>query len=141
MSEDVDEIPRAPMQRTHGCLVVSLQVDLRDAVLQQFQKDLLEHTRLLQPKGIILDISGLTLFDSYEFAALRRAMDMARLMGCLTVLVGMQPGLAASIAEIDVNCDELLTARSLEEAFVMIDRMRTTPPLKGGDTWRRASIE
>jgi hypothetical protein len=53
----------------------------------------------------------------------------------------MQPGLAASIAEIDVNCDELLTARSLEEAFVLIDRMRITPPLNGGDTWGRASIE
>jgi rsbT antagonist protein RsbS len=141
MSEEIDEIPRAPMQRTHGCLVVSLQVDLRDAVLQQFQKDLLERTRVLQPKGIILDISGLTLFDSHEFAALRRAMDMARLMGCATVLVGMQPGLAASIAEIDVNCDELLTARSLEEAFELIDRVRMTPPLNGGDTWRRANIE
>jgi rsbT antagonist protein RsbS len=140
MSEDVDGIPRAPMQRTHGCLVVSLQVELREAVLLQFQKDLLEHTRLLQPKGIILDISGLTLFDSHEFAALRRAMDMARLMGCSTVLVGMQPGLAASIAEMDVNCDELVTARSLEEAFVLIEQMRITPPLDGGDTWRRASI-
>jgi rsbT antagonist protein RsbS len=141
MSDDVDEIPRAPMQRTHGCLVVSLQVDLRDAVLQQFQTDLLEHTRLLQPTGIILDISGLTLFDSHEFAALRRAMDMARLMGCFTVLIGMQPGLAASIAEIDVNCDELLTARSLEEAFALIDQMRIAPALNGGDTWRRANIE
>jgi rsbT antagonist protein RsbS len=141
MSDDVDEIPRAPMQRTHGCLVVSLQVDLRDAVLQQFQKDLLEQTRALQPKGIILDISGLTLFDTHEFAALRRAMDMARLMGCSTVLVGMQPGLAASIAEVDMNCDELLTARSLEEAFVLIDRMRIGPPLDGGGTWRPVSIE
>jgi rsbT antagonist protein RsbS len=141
MSDDVDEIPRAPMQRTHGCLVVSLQVDLRDAVLQQFQKDLLERTQALQPKGIILDISGLTLFDTHEFAALRRAMDMARLMGCSTVLVGMQPGLAASIAEVDVSCDELLTARSLEEAFVLIDGMRIGPPLEGGGTWRPASIE
>lgn len=124
MIDDVDEIQRVPMQRTHGCLVVSLQIDLREAVLRQFQADLLERTKALQPKGIILDISGLTLFDTHEFAGLRRAMDMARLMGCSTVLVGMQPGLAAAIAEVDVNCDELLTARSLEEAFVLLDRMR-----------------
>ncbi len=123
MTDDLDEIPRVPMQRTHGYLVVSLQVDLRDAVLRQFQSDLLERIRSLQPKGIILDISGLTLFDMHEFAILRRTMDMARLMGRVTVLVGMQPGLAASIAELDVNCDELLTARSLEEAFVLIERM------------------
>jgi rsbT antagonist protein RsbS len=126
MSDDLVEMPRVPMQRTHGCLVVSLQVDLRDAVLRQFQSDLLERTRALQPKGIILDISGLTLFDMHEFAILRRTMDMARLMGRATVLVGMQPGLAASIAELDVNCDELLTARSLEEAFALIESMTST---------------
>ncbi len=124
MMDEVDEIPRVPMQRTHGCLVVSLQIDLRDAVLRQFQVDLLERTKTLQPKGIIIDISGLTLIDTHEFAGLRRAMAMARLMGCATVLVGMQPGLAASIAEVDANCDELLTARSLEEAFLLLDGTR-----------------
>lgn len=139
--EYVDDIPRVPMQLTHGCLVVSLQVDLRDAVLRQFQKDLLERIQALQPKGIILDISGLILFDSYEFSALRRAMDMASVMGCSTVLVGMQPGLAASIAEVDVNCDELLTVRSLEEAFELIDQMRNEPPFDGGGKWRPVSIE
>ena len=123
MSDDLQELPRVPMQRTHDCLVVSLQVDLRDDVLRQFQKDLLDRVQALQPKGIILDISGMILFDTHEFAALRRTMDMARLMGCATVLVGMQPGIAASIAELDVNCDSLLTARSLEEAFALIERV------------------
>jgi rsbT antagonist protein RsbS len=124
MSDDVQDIPSVPMQRTHGCLIVSLQGDLSDTVLRQFQIDLLERTRSLQPKGVILDISGLTLFDTHEFAALRRAMDMARLMGRSSVLIGMQPGLAAAIAEVDVNCDELLTARTIEEAVALIDRMR-----------------
>jgi rsbT antagonist protein RsbS len=124
MNDDVQEIPRVPMQSTHGCLVVSLQVDLRDAVLQQFQADLLERTRTAQPKGIILDISGLILFDTHEFMAIRKAMNMVRLMGCSSVLVGMQPGLAASIAEVDVNCDELLTARNMEEAVALIERVR-----------------
>ena len=128
MSDDGGETPRAPMQRTHGCLVVSLQIDLTDAVLRRFQQDLLERTRALQPKGIVLDISGLGLFDTHEFLALRRAMDMARLMGCPTILVGMRPGVAASIAELDVNCDELLTARGFEEAISLLDRIHGGVP-------------
>lgn len=124
MSEDVREIPRIPMQRVRGCLVVSLQVDLKDDVLQQFQRDLLASAKGLQPRAIILDLSGLTLFDTHEFAALRRVMAMARLMGCRSVLVGMHPGLAASIAESDVECDDLVTARSLEDAFEFVEQIR-----------------
>lgn len=120
MSSHLDDTPRIPMQQTHRFLVVSLQIDLSDAVLRQLQTDLLERTRKLQPRGIILDVSGLTLFDTTEFASLRRTMEMARLMGCPSVLVGIHPGLAAAIAEMDVNCDDLLTARSLEEAFQLL---------------------
>jgi hypothetical protein len=41
-----------------------------------------------------------------------------------TVLVGMLPGLAASIAETDADCDQLLTARNLDEALLLIARYR-----------------
>ena len=123
MTPELRDTPKVPIQQTHNLLVVSLQIDLSDEVLQRFQRDLLESTQKLQPKGIILDISGLRLFDTYEFESLRRTMDMAQLMGCPSILVGIHPGIAAAIAEMDVDCDGLLTARSLEEAFEIVDQL------------------
>lgn len=123
MREDLQQTRHIPIQQTHGCLVVSLQIELSEAVLKQFQTDLLGRVHQLQPRGILLDISGLVLFDTHEFESLRRTMDMVRLMGCPSVLVGIQPGMAAAIAEMEIDCDELLTARNLEEAFEVIDRL------------------
>jgi hypothetical protein len=51
-------------------------------------------------------------------------MDMVGLMGYPTVLVGVQPGMAAAIAEADDRCDDLLTARNLEEAFLLVKGRR-----------------
>jgi rsbT antagonist protein RsbS len=124
MSDDIRDVPRVPIQSTHGCIVASLQVELRESVLRQFQSDLLSRIQSSQPSGVIFDISGLTLFDSHEFNVLRKTIDMARLMGRATVLVGMLPGLAASIAETDADCDQLLTARNLDEALLLIARYR-----------------
>jgi rsbT antagonist protein RsbS len=80
----------------------------------------LERVRAVQPAGVVFDISGLPLFDRHEFDSLRRTMDMVGLMGYPTVLVGVQPGMAAAIAEVDDRCDDLMTARSLEEAFLLM---------------------
>jgi anti-anti-sigma regulatory factor len=113
-------VPRVPFQQARGCLIASLQLELSELALTQFRADLLDRVRAVQPTGVVLDISGLPLFDRHEFGALRRAMDMVRLMGCPTVLVGVQPGMAAAIAETDERCDELLTARNLEEAFALL---------------------
>lgn len=120
MSSPAADAPRVPFQQARGCLIASLQIELSEAALAQFRADLLERVRAAQPAGVVLDVSGLPLFDRHEFGALRRAMDMVRLMGCPTVLVGVQPGMAAAIAETDERCDELLTARSLEGAFAVL---------------------
>lgn len=120
MTNPAPDVARVPFQQARGCLIASLQIELSESALAQFRTDLLERVRAAQPAGVVLDVSGLPLFDRHEFGALRRAMDMVRLMGCPTVLVGVQPGMAAAIAETDERCDDLLTARSLEEAFAVL---------------------
>ena len=125
MQSEHDEGLAIPIQLTHGYLMVSMQIELSDAVLVRFRRELLERTRREQPKGVIFDVSGLVLFDSSEFSDILRTIKMVRMMGCPSILVGIQPGMAASIAEMDIACDDLLTARSLEEAFLVLGRLTT----------------
>lgn len=122
MTSQIGDALRVPIQEARRCLIASLQVELSEAVLSQFRADLLARVRAVQPIGAILEMSGIPLFDRHDFGSLRRTMDMVRLMGCPTVLVGIQPGMAAAIAETDDHCDDLRTARTLEEAFDILNR-------------------
>jgi rsbT antagonist protein RsbS len=126
MDSDVD-IPRIPMQVTHGCLVASVQVDLNDAVLQRFETELLHKIRETQVKGVIFDVSGLDLMDAHEFTALRKCMSMAHLMGTEPVIVGLNAGIASSLVDLDVDTTGLTATRTMERAFDVLTGQILSP--------------
>lgn len=68
------------MQSSRDCLVASIQVDLDDDVLRRFREDLLQRVHRTNPKGVILDVSGLEIIDATDFAELQRTMAMVSLM-------------------------------------------------------------
>ena len=118
---DFFETARVPIQLTHDSLIASIQVELNQEVLDQFQKDLLLQIQTTHAHAVIFDLSGLDIIDSREFESISRTMKMAQLMGAITVLAGLQPGVASSLTELEVDTKDLLAARTLEDAFVIIE--------------------
>jgi len=114
------DIPRIAMQVSRGVVVASIQVDLDDGILAQFQADLLGRVHQTGSQGIILDVSGLETLDSEEFAALRRIIAMANLLGADSVLVGLRPGVVAALVNIGVDVDGLRAAIDLDAAFALL---------------------
>ncbi len=108
------------MQVMRGCLVVSIQIDLDDAVLERFKNELLEKLRYTQVGGVIFDISGLDLLDAHEFSGLRACMAMSQLMGTRTILVGVNAGIASSLVDLDVDVANLTATRTLERALDLL---------------------
>jgi rsbT antagonist protein RsbS len=115
--------PRIPMQVTSGCLVASIQVDLTAGLLRQFQRDLLERIRDTGVSGVILDVSGVEIMDLDDFELLRRSMSMASIMGARPMLVGLRPGIVASLLELGSAVDGVEAAADLDDA---LQRLRET---------------
>jgi rsbT antagonist protein RsbS len=109
------------MQLSRGVVVASIQVDLDDDVLARFREDLLGRIHETGSKGVILDMSGLEMLDSEEFAALRRIMDMTSLMGAEPVLVGLKPGVVSALIETGADVDGLRTAIDLDAGFALFE--------------------
>ena len=116
MAHGVD-VPRVAMQVSRGVVVASIQFDLSEAVLTQLQEDLLQRIHASGARGVILDVSGLETLDSTEFAALRRLIAMASLLGAQAVLVGLRPGVVSALIETDADVDGLSAALDLDSAF------------------------
>jgi rsbT antagonist protein RsbS len=111
------DVARIMIQPYRGALIATIQVDLEESVVRRFQSDLLECIRATGADFAILDISGVEVMDGHDFVGLRRVMNMASLMGTETILCGMQPGVAASLVDLDVSLDDLRTCLNLDVAL------------------------
>lgn len=114
------DVARIPMQVVEGCVVASIQIELGDEVLHVFQNDLLELVRSSRARGVVLDLTGVQIIDRHDFESIRRTLSMAGLMGAVPVIVGVRPGIAASLAELGVATSGVHACLSLERAFDLI---------------------
>ena len=98
-------------------LLATIQIDLHDTVVDAFQQDVLEQIEKTGAKGLIVDISAMETVDSYVARMLANTGKMAKLMGANTVIVGMQPAVAATLVRMGYFMEGITTALSLEEGL------------------------
>ena len=112
-----------PILKIGSTLVVSIQTDLHDTLVDLFQRDVLEEIEKTGGKGLIIDISALETVDSYVARTLANTAKMAKLMGTDTVVVGMQPAVAATLVRMGYFMNGISTALSLEEGLSVLKDM------------------
>jgi rsbT antagonist protein RsbS len=116
---------RVPVLRLGSNLLVALQGELEDAVAEAMQQDLLAAIERSGARGLILDISGLAVVDSYVARVLVDTGRMARLMGATTVLVGMRPEVAATLVQMGFAMDGVETALDVEQGLAALSPHRS----------------
>lgn len=103
-------------------LIATLQPNVDERYLHRFETDISFALRQGDFRTLILDATPLELIDATDFDRLRRVVDMARLMGVETIIVGLNPGIAASLVESNATIDGLITTLNLEQAFKVARR-------------------
>jgi rsbT antagonist protein RsbS len=106
-----------PILKIGPTLLATIQIDLHDTVVDSFQNDVLEEIEKTGANGLIVDISALESVDSYVARMLANTGRMAKLMGVETVIVGMQPAVAATLVRMGYYMSGIRTALSLEEGL------------------------
>jgi rsbT antagonist protein RsbS len=107
----------------HGdYLIATVQSDLTDGQLLALRNELAHQVGDLRARGVILDVAGLDVIDSFAARSLRSITLMARMRGAETVIVGIRPDVAIAMVQFDLNLEALRTALDLDEAVEMLDR-------------------
>jgi rsbT antagonist protein RsbS len=106
-----------PILRIGSILITTVHIELDDAVADAFQADVLQTIEHTSAKGLVIDISGLQLVDTYVARILAETGRMARLMGTQTVLVGMRPEVAATLVRMGYGLDGVQTALDLGQGL------------------------
>jgi rsbT antagonist protein RsbS len=114
-----------PIMRIGDTLLVSLQGDLDDGAVIRIEDQLTREVARIQAKGAIIDVSGLTVVDSFIARVITRVVGMIRLLGSEAAVVGIQPAVAITLVELGVPMGHLHTALNAEQGMALLRRLRS----------------
>lgn len=106
-----------PIIRLHGNLIVSIQIALSDRLILELQDEIAREIQNGDARGLIVEVSGVDVFDSFIAGAIQSLSRMAKLMGVRTVLAGLNAGMAITLVEMGMTLDGVETTLGLESAL------------------------
>ncbi|CAL9318278.1 STAS domain-containing protein [Streptomyces sp. R02] len=109
-----------PVLRLGDVLLVTLQGDLHDGMASQLQQDLAETIAASRVTGVVIDISGVEIVDSFLGRVLAETAAQTELLAARTVVAGMRPAVAITLVELGLTFPELRTALNTEAALELL---------------------
>lgn len=109
-----------PILRLGRVLLVNVNIELDDEIASRMQNDVLLAIERSEAEGVVIDISGLEVVDSYVARILAETGQMTKLMGTRAVVCGMRPEVAATLTRMGYVMQGVRTALNLEEGLLLL---------------------
>jgi len=111
---------RIPILKMGPFLLVTIQIDLYDRLALDLEEDLVRMVEKTSAKGVLIDISAVTIVDSFMGRILGNIASMSRLLDAQTVVVGMQPAVAITLVELGLPLNGVSTALDVEKGMALL---------------------
>lgn len=102
-----------PILKVKDVLLSSIQGDLTDKEVLEYQSHMLNMLEKSEAIGVLIDITGMDIVDSFMARVINETANMARIMGTEVVLCGMQPMVALTLVEMGRELIGVQTALNL----------------------------
>jgi rsbT antagonist protein RsbS len=116
-----------PIIRLGPNLLVALQGNLDDTTVEQIERAVTREVARTKATGILIDVSGLSIVDSFVARVLARLVAMMRLLGAHATIVGLQPAVAITLVELGVPMAHVRTALNAEQGMARLRGARDEP--------------
>ncbi|WP_077799803.1 STAS domain-containing protein [Streptomyces sp. JHA26] len=129
---DLFAVPSAsvPVLTLGDVLLVTLQREPHDSAAEQLQHDIARRIASgpAPVGGVVIDISGVDIVDSFLARVLAEIAASAGLLATRTVLAGMRPAVAVTLVELGLVLPGLETALDVDRALFLLDRSPSPAP-------------
>ncbi|MEU9328423.1 STAS domain-containing protein [Streptomyces canus] len=119
-----------PVLALGDVLLVTLQGELHDGAAEQLQHDISRRiaSSPMLVAGVVIDLSGVEIIDSFLGRVLAEIAASARLLAARTILAGMRPAVAITLVELGLTLPGLSTALNVEKALSLLGRASSAAP-------------
>jgi len=114
---------KIPILRLGTYLLVSIQVDLYDRLALNLEADLVQMVNKTNAKGVLIDISAVSIVDSFMGRIIGNIASMSKILDAETVVVGMQPAVAITLIELGLPLKGVHTALDMEKGMKLLKSM------------------
>lgn len=123
---------KIPILQLGRLLITSVQEDLTDQAAMDLQDALLRRAQTTDADGVVIDVSGMDVVDSFLARVLNDTAQMATLLGARVVICGIRPAVAATLVEMGRGLIGVETALDLEQGVKMLTGgHHVSPPATG----------
>jgi rsbT antagonist protein RsbS len=121
-------LDHVPILRLGDDLLVTLQGDLGDEAVEMIEREVTREVVRTRAAGALIDVSGLSVVDSFVARVIARLVAMLRLLGADATLVGIQPSVAMTLVELGVPMGHVQTALNAEQGMAQLRDRRGHDP-------------
>jgi rsbT antagonist protein RsbS len=111
---------KIPILRMGNLLLVTIQVDLYDRLAESLEADLVQMINKTGAKGVLIDISAVSIIDSFMGRIIGNIATMSKILDAVTVVVGMQPAVAITLVELGLPLNGVLSALNVERGMELL---------------------
>ena len=111
---------KIPILRMGRFLLVTIQVDLYDQLAENLESDLVSMVKKTDARGVLIDVSSVSIIDSFMGRILGNIATMSKIMDADTVVVGMQPAVAITLVELGLPLKGVHTALNVEKGMELL---------------------
>jgi rsbT antagonist protein RsbS len=113
-------VDRIPILKLGRALLVTVQVDMHDRLATALEEDLSTKIVSSGARGVLIDISGLDIVDSFMGRMLDNIAAVSRMLDAETVVVGMRPAVAITLVELGLELTGVKTALNVERGMALL---------------------
>lgn len=114
---------KIPILRMGNFLLVTIQVDLYDRLALNLEADLVQMVNKTSAKGVLIDISAVSIVDSFMGRIIGNIASMSKILDAETVVVGMQPAVAITLIELGLPLKGVHTALNVDRGMTLLKSM------------------
>ena len=105
-------------------VVVPIQTELDDLGARKMQEDVLLRIEKIGAAGLVIDVSTVSIIDSFLGRILVDTSKMAKLMGAEAVIVGMKKEVVLTLIQLGLRMENLNTALNLEAGLELLHNLQ-----------------
>jgi len=107
-------------------VVVPIQTELDDTGAKKMQEEVLYKIEKTTASGLVIDVSAVSIIDSFLGRILVDTSKMAKLMGAESVIVGMKKEVVLTLIQLGLRMENLNTALNLEDGLKLLRKLQET---------------
>jgi len=101
-----------------------IQIELHDKAAIKLREDILNKIEETSATSLIIDVSAISIVDSFLGRLLGDTAKMANFMGTDTVLVGLRKEVVITMIQLGLVLTNIHTSMNLEDGLLLIDKLK-----------------